>query len=264
MPQISDQAYLQKEQYQNATNLDARIRLHKHYSTNPYGLPRWMFDRFTIPAGASLLEVGAGSGNIWRENADRTPTSWHTLLSDFSPGMIHQTRETLATTLPRAYFLGADAQHLPLPDASFDVVIANFMLYHVPDRDQAIAEFRRVLKPGGQLYAATNGQDHLRELRELTARFDPLIEFWQDQGGGSFSLENGGDQLRAHFADIALHPYEDAIVVNDAAAVVDYVASFAPIGETQRTMFRDFVADEIAHSGGAIRITKAPGLFVAS
>jgi ubiquinone/menaquinone biosynthesis C-methylase UbiE len=42
------------------------------------------------------------------------------------------------------------------------------MLYHVPDREQAVSDTCRVLKPGGHFYAATNGQAHVRELYELT------------------------------------------------------------------------------------------------
>lgn len=264
MPQIADQTYLQNEQYQNATNLDARINLHKNFSTNAYGLPRWLYDQCQILPGSLVLEVGAGSGNIWRENADRAPRDWRILLTDFSPGMIKQTRDTLAGILPHARFAVADAQELPLPDATFDAVVANFMLYHVPDRNQAIGEFRRVLKPGGTLYAATNGNDHLRRIHELIGQFDPAIELWGDPATSGFSLEDGGEQLAAHFSHVTLHRYDDAIVVADAAPLVHYIASFTPLSGEQRAALHAFIAGEIAQGGGTLRIAKAPGLFVAS
>jgi len=262
MSQIADQTYLQNEQYHTAANLDARIALHKHFSTNRYQLPRWLFDQFAVPNKGAVLEVGAGSGNIWRENADRTPADWQMLLTDFSPGMLRQTRDVLAV-LPHARFAVADAQALPLPDAAFDTVIANFMLYHVPDRSKAIAEFRRVLKPGGRLYAATNGGGHLRELHELLVRFGQNLEMWGGSATSGFSLENGGEQLAAYFTDVTLHRYEDAIVVEETTPVVDYITSFASLHDQQRIALHAFVADEIARQGGALRITKAPGVFVA-
>jgi ubiquinone/menaquinone biosynthesis C-methylase UbiE len=57
-----------------------------------------------------------------------------------------------------------DVQALDLPDAAFDAVVANWMLYHVPDRPRALAEIRRVLRPGGTLFSATNGDAHVREI----------------------------------------------------------------------------------------------------
>ena len=58
----------------------------------------------------------------------------------------------------------ADAQELPFDDATFDVVTCNHMLYHVPDRDRALSEFVRVLRPGGRFAGIYNTPAHLREL----------------------------------------------------------------------------------------------------
>jgi ubiquinone/menaquinone biosynthesis C-methylase UbiE len=62
------------------------------------------------------------------------------------------------------FFDVIDAQAIPYAGASFDAVVANHMLYHVQDRPRAFSEIRRALKPGGQLFVATNGQDHMAEL----------------------------------------------------------------------------------------------------
>ncbi len=58
----------------------------------------------------------------------------------------------------RVQFKEIDAQSIPFEDETFDAVIANHMLYHVPDRPKAIAEIKRVLKPGGRLIATTIGK----------------------------------------------------------------------------------------------------------
>lgn len=71
----------------------------------------------------------------------------------------------------RFTFAQADAQALPFRDASFDAVIANHMLYHVPDIPRALGEVRRVLKPSGFCYAATMGVANMREVDELAACF---------------------------------------------------------------------------------------------
>ena len=61
----------------------------------------------------------------------------------------------------------ASVQTLPFADKSFDLVIANYMLYHATDIDQALGELRRVLRTDGLLVAATNGPAHLIELLEI-------------------------------------------------------------------------------------------------
>ena len=64
---------------------------------------------------------------------------------------------------------GADA--LPFPDASFDVLTARHMLYHVPSVPAALAEFRRVLKPGGRFLATTNVAAYMPELFGTRTRY---------------------------------------------------------------------------------------------
>ena len=63
-----------------------------------------------------------------------------------------------------------DAQELPFPDDAFDVVVANHMLYHVPEPARAAAEIGRVLRPDGLLLAATNGPDHLDVIADISRR----------------------------------------------------------------------------------------------
>jgi ubiquinone/menaquinone biosynthesis C-methylase UbiE len=86
---------------------------------------------------------------------------------DLAEGTLGQARARVqAEGLPVDCIIG-DVEALPFDDDSFDLVLANYMLYHVPDLDQAIAELRRVLCPGGTLLAATNGQGHMHELWQM-------------------------------------------------------------------------------------------------
>jgi ubiquinone/menaquinone biosynthesis C-methylase UbiE len=72
-------------------------------------------------------------------------------------------------------FVVHDAQSLPFIDHSFDAIVANHMLYHVPNRLAVYAEFCRVLKPNGRLYAATISRDNMRELDALVSRIHPRL-----------------------------------------------------------------------------------------
>ena len=92
MPQLSDQNYLLQQQYKDASNLNARVRLHARFSTNPYHWFLWIFDQFKIPGQARVLELGCGPADLWRMNLERIPPGWDITLSDFSSGMVDQAR----------------------------------------------------------------------------------------------------------------------------------------------------------------------------
>ena len=176
--------------------------------------------------------------------------------------MAREVRETLARILPGAAIVVAnvDAQALPFPDDGFDAVIANHMLYHVPDRPRALAEIRRVLRPGGYFYAATNGARHMQELHALATGKSPAEAEPLDRL--AFSLENGAAQFAPHFANVALHRYDDALVVTEAEPLLDYLRSMSARPDRDDAHVAATIADLLARDG-AIRITKETGMFVA-
>lgn len=253
-----------RDQYRTSANLEARIALHDLYSVNKYGWFRWLFDRLSLAPEARILELGCGTGKLWRENLHRIPEGWEIILSDASSGMLQQGRENLKDAEHPFTFAVVDAQTIPFPDAHFDAVIANFMLYHVPDRQHALGEIRRVLPPGDRLYAATIGKNHVRELGALVASTDPdALTFL---GEPSFSLENGGQQLEAIFPSVTLERYEDALRVTQVGPLIAYLLSGRKksvlaakdlAGITQR------VQQEIEEKG-FFYISKDSGLFMAT
>ena len=258
---LNDRKYLEK-QYKDASNLEARINLHQRFSVNKYGWHPWVFDQFDLPAHCQILELGCGPGYLWLDNLDRLPAGWEVTLSDFSAGMLEGTRRNLGTKRQFQYKV-IDAQSIPLESESFDAVIANHMLYHVPDRSLALAEIRRILKPAGSFYASTVGEQHLVEIANLLRKFDTKLASW-GRVAEPFTLENGIAQISPWFTDIKLYRYEDCLEVTEAAPLVEYILSgWAQIalGE-QEQQFRQFVARELESLGGAIHITKDSGLFV--
>lgn len=264
MSLATNQAHLLNQQYQDAANLNARIALHARFSLNAQGWHRWVFEQFAFPEHCRVLELGCSSGALWLKNREYIPVGWEITLSDFSAGMVDDARRSSAGVARAFIFQQIDAQSIPLPDASLDAVIANHMLYHVPDRNKALAEIRRVLKPTGTLYAATNGRDHLREISQMQQHFGiaNTIGTHTDE----FSLENGAEQLAPWFAHVSLRRYEDALHVNEAEPLVAFILSMsdAPHAHDARAeALRAFIVDELARTG-AIHITKSTGLFLAS
>jgi ubiquinone/menaquinone biosynthesis C-methylase UbiE len=260
-----DSASLRTTQYRDSRNLSARLGLHDRFSVNPLRWHRFVFDHFELPETARVLELGCGMGTLWRENAERIPAGWHIVLADFSPGMLRDARPGLEAVRKFACVAG-DAQAVPCADASSDAVVANHMLYHVADIPKAIAEIHRVLKPGGRLYAATNGAGHLSELQGLLAEADIHPDGGEDWTAviRSFSLENGADLISPHFPEVVLHRYADAMEVTEADPLVAYVASMISVQSSDEDLvrFREIVEARLAR-GGSIHITKDAGLFIA-
>jgi ubiquinone/menaquinone biosynthesis C-methylase UbiE len=218
----SDQKYLLNEQYKDASNLNARIQLHARFGTNKYGWHQWLFDQLQIAPGSRVLELGCGPGLFWTSSRERIPADWQITLSDFSQGMLQEAQQALAQLSHPFTFQVIDAQSIPFEDASLDAVIANHMLYHVPDRPKALTEIRRVLKPDGRLYASTIGQQHLKEMTALGRRVSASYIGMEIT---PFSLENGAAQLAPYFSSVAVLRNENTLVVTDADPVVAYLLS---------------------------------------
>jgi ubiquinone/menaquinone biosynthesis C-methylase UbiE len=257
-----DPHYLKSQQYQNSLNLEARIQLHQRFSTNKYGWPKWVFDHLVIPSESRILELGCGTALLWLENSGRIPDDWSITLSDFSPGMLEQAQRNLQGLGRTFNFEMINAQQIAWGNESCEAVIANHMLYHVPERARALAEIRRILKPGGRLYAATNGLHHQMELRTLIQEIDPAAD--QANPATEFGLENGREQLAEHFDEVHLYVYKDSLRVTEVEPLVAYILSmqYSQAITNQPTDLIRLIEQKLKERGH-IYITKSSGLFEA-
>lgn len=267
MPSITDQNYLLQEQYKSAANLTARGSLHERFSTNPTGWFRWVFDQLAgLPEQSSILELGCGPAWVWVNNRSRIPPEWQILLTDLSPGMIEQARRNLGPDGdPRFQFDVVDAQAIPYADASFDAVMANHMLYHVPDRPRAFAEIRRVLRPGGWFFAATNGQTHMAELWTMVLEATDGSPA-KNRSDLHFGLDDGFEQLAPWFSHAERRDYPDSLLVTEAEPLIAYATSSAlwgTQGDAAATARLDARIRRQLAEDGVIRISKHSGMFVA-
>lgn len=249
------------EQYADAENLNARIALHEEYSTAEGDFRAWQFDQFDLPESARVLGVGCGPAELWVENRERVPADWEVVVTDFSPGMVAEARENLtseSSATGQFDFETVDAAALPFGDDAFDAVTAHHMLYHVPDREAAFAEFRRVLKPGGRLYATTNGEENLRAMYDAIAS----VTGERPDRATAFTLDDGRDQLEPFFEAVELRRRDDALEVTDPEALVAYALSRDDLDASMAGDLRDAFASRF--EDGVFRVEKDVGMFVAS
>jgi ubiquinone/menaquinone biosynthesis C-methylase UbiE len=261
---FTDQQYLKTDQYRDSSNLDARVDIHRRFSANLYGWYNWLFDALLkLPADAKILELGCGPAYMWKECSSRIPPGWDIILSDLSSGMLDAAWRNLVVTGRAFQFKEIDAQEIPFIDETFDAVIANFMLYHVPDRPKALREIKRVLKVGGKLIAATVGNRHMKEMMEYLQQVH-VSNIW-DSYANPFTLENGLDQLQTVFPKVTLLHYEDSLNVTEADPIMAYIRSSmraTELSEDELAKVRVNLESEIKEKG-RIFITKDSGLFEA-
>lgn len=260
---LRDPNYLRKVAYSNAAKLDVRVAFWKKYG----GDVRKQFggglvEGFSPRSRASILEVGCGTGEFWTILGNGFQPEWSVTLSDLSSGMLADARARLSTIRSGLRFLVADVQNLPFVAGVFDAVVANYMLYHLPDVDKGIGEIARVLRADGTLYASTNGENHLREIRRLQERFSTAAV--ADTGTAShvstFSLENGGASLSRHFADVRAHQQANMLEVSSVDDLMLYLESFSTPMDLEAV--RRYLELEFQQKGG-ISITRSSGYFVA-
>ena len=264
MSKFIDQHYLKTDQYRDASNLDARVVIHQRFSTNSYGWFKWVFDTLlNLTPNARILELGCGHGLLWKENANRIPPGWNITLSDLSSGMLDAAWRNLVVTGRAFQFKEMDAQSIPFEEETFDAVIANHMLYHVPDKVKALTDIKRVLKSGGRFVATTVGSGHMDE---VNGRLQEI-----SRGGFvrvavvSFTLENGAEQLKPFFSGVSLSRYEDNLRVTELKPLIAYIRSMVSVSDLQEdkleTLTQEFRTS--LEENGEVFVTKASGLFEA-
>ncbi|EDK33062.1 MerR family transcriptional regulator [Clostridium kluyveri] len=260
----TDQKWM--EQYENASNLRSRIKIHELFSTNKQGWMKWFFNHLNLPDKVSILELGCGDGRLWQKNLDKIPEGWDITLTDFSPGMLEDTKKNLTLNLKRFKFNIVDVQHIPYKDNSFDVVIANHMLYHVTNVDKALSEIYRTLKPKGYFYASTVGKNHMKEMREIVKRANLqniTTNSWNLTE--NFQLENGLDKISTWFKNVTLTRYNDNLKLTIIEPLMDYIFSMPgnaknAFDQNKIHHLKGFLKSEI-NKNGYIYITKDTGFF---
>ena len=258
----SNPAHLRAHQYATGRNLNARIDLHRRFTTAEVPLPVWLFERMAIPADGRVLELGCGTGDYWQEVADRVPPDWRLTLTDFSEGMVREARAATAGLRCSTEVCVVDAAAVPLRDDSVDVVLANHMLYHLPDLDGALREVRRVLRPDGVLHAATIGETHLHQLHELIRRCVPSPRTLHG-AVHRFSIENGAAQLARSFPNVETETIDGELHVTEVEPVLAYVRSTGVARGLQREDLERIAAAvrEEIDSNGALVLDTHNALF---
>ena len=106
MSKINDTSVV-KQQYATANNLNRRISIHDKYSTNKMGFGNWIISNYRIDKGMKVLELGCGTGDMWKNRESLISDCSKLILSDFSEGMVATTKENVDDKVDYIYSLSS-------------------------------------------------------------------------------------------------------------------------------------------------------------
>ena len=251
-----------KKQYEDASNIEARINLHKAFSSNKETWFSWIYKNLNIKDNMNILELGCGDGSLWNENYDKLPKNVHITLSDISAGMLKDIDEKIKKD-KRFSLEVINASSINKQDNCFDLVIANHVLFYVDNIDVSLKEINRVLKKDGIFEASAYSSNHMKEVNMLVKEFDERIELSKDKLYERFGKENGSCILSKYFNNVSFISYEDELIVTDYNLLIKYILSCH--GNQNRYIvdkfkeFKNFVALKCKDN---FNITKDAGIFI--
>ena len=261
-------------QYEDPSHLQSRVNLYA-YLRPEHPLPKgttfedWILDHLDWTGKESALDIGCGPGGFLSPLSLR---AGRVVGLDLSLGMLARAKK--GRPRGQAHLAAADIQALPLVSDSVGVVVAAFMLYHVPRLDRAIEELSRVLKRGGTILAVTNGPGDKAEIRQAWQEAGRRIigqtfnvPHWSD----NFNLDNGATLLGETFDVVAVDRTRGTFVFPDPGPVLTWVESLRPglegeigdatwtdvMGELRRVINREIEAH------GTFAAGKDSGLVIA-
>ncbi|MCI8949520.1 MAG: methyltransferase domain-containing protein [Lachnospiraceae bacterium] len=214
-----------KNQYQDASNISARINLHRLYSANPAGWFSWIYQQCRIQPNQQILEIGCGDGTLWNINLPKIPKQIHITLSDRSEGMLRDARRSIGPKDLRFSFQMFDCHQIPFPDHCFDLVIANHVLFYCEDIPAVCREVQRILKPGGLFLCSTYGSLHMKEVSQLVQEFNDRIKLSANKLYERFGRENGKPVLSPFFQSVQWLDYPDSLFVTQPEPLISYILS---------------------------------------
>ncbi len=266
----TDRSFLRDDQYRDERNLEARRAIYA------YAVEGGDFLTPAIDAlgeATSVLDVGCGPG------------VWHGLLAGARPGCrwvgvdLSEGMAVAAAGAGRTPVGVADAVAVPFVDDAFDAALSVHMLYHLPPEEQsaALAELRRVVKPGGAVVVTTNAADHMGELDDL------LVAAGRDNGLDlprlgfrlTFLLDDAGERLVSEvLGPVRTVHAGGRLAITDADVVARYIGSLGSLPELGDDApgedgIEDLVAaarrraQDLIDRHGAVEVHSHAGVFIA-
>lgn len=271
---VTDRRHLTSKTYATgAAGLDIRVRTHQLYTCPQVDFAQWVLGQTRWRGDEMVLDVGCGSGLYVAPLLARLDQGGRLVSADLSLGMLKQV--AYRSPKPPIGLLNADAMELPLATGSCDVVLANHMIYHLPDIGRGVKEIHRVLRARGHLIAATNASDSMQqfldEMESGAAALGYELPLPVSPVGLRFNLENGASWIGTAFSDPEVRVLDSELVFPEPEPAVAYIDSLRNIYEPRlpRGLEWEALVSQVARQievavreAGAYRVSKRTGVLI--
>lgn len=189
--------FLKNSQYKDTKNLSARFVLYD-FSYPKVDLYEKAIKALKLNGSEDVLEVGCGDGKVL-VNLEESGHRGSLVGTDVSKGMFKDSKGFCKINNIPIKFFEYSSDKLPFKDGSFDVVLSFFMIYHMPDIERALREWRRVLKTNGRLLIAIGSENNLKNRRRLTMQIKEKAGCSKKRFIDSISFESAPSFLNKYF-----------------------------------------------------------------
>jgi SAM-dependent methyltransferase len=214
-------------------NWHVRQQTHDQYTFPRVDFVEWVMSHVGLKGNETLLDLGCGTGRYYEYIQANHPDVTYTGID---------TASTLTAEHPAPNrVIHSPMDEIPFEDGTFDVVMANHVMYYAANVADVVKETQRVLKPNGLFVASTSSVTTTPQFRELFRRAILLVsppgaprEVKVPSGlHQRFALENGSRMLANHYFAVVRHDLPGAFVFDEVDPIMDYLESMRDTYEPQ-------------------------------
>lgn len=252
------------QQYIDSSNLNANIYLQENFSTNKFSWYSYVFKNMNLNKKCKVLEIGCGNGALWLKNIKEINSNIEITLTDTCQDMLDEARDNLERYNKNIIFKKMTPKNINFEDESFDIVIANHILFYMDDLDKVLKEIHRVLKKDGIFYCSTFGKNHMNELEDLLIGFNDKMKISESILSSKFGFDNAEEILNKYFKINDKELFNDILNINDKKPFLEYIytipGNILEIVDSKKKDFELYIEKNIK-SKGVINITNSHILF---
>lgn len=223
MSNFTDKQKMQTQFYNDGIKLKSRKKLYEYATPTKPSLDDVILEQ--IPKNAiSILDAGCGYGRLLIKIHDLFP---HISLTgtDIAKGILDEAKEKSSNKEIDIEYSVADLESLPFENESFDVIITEHVLHHIPDIQKAMNEVYRCLKPNGKYIVSFNGEKNLQTIDQILDIAKDCFDPTPSYANGKHITKKYLEDKLFHFQEIKWVDYEKKLHLFDPSPLIDYITT---------------------------------------
>jgi len=261
---IIESGQVLRQKFIDSSNLSAEIKLIDQLASDKNWY-EWVFERLEFKNGDHVLELGCGEGALWYKNKSRMPQSLNVTLTEVTDELLNCAKQNLLRKYPHFKYEVTKLKKLAFPDNSFDVVVANHVLFFSKNVDVILTEINRILKKGGRFYCSTIDEEHMKEIEVLLKNYNKNINLGKSEKLKNFGYGKAKALLEAQFMQVRCEHYDDELTIQCTDDLLNYIYSIPgqilTIASNKKKEFESYIHKQMIATQSNFKISNCHVLF---